>query len=307
MVPPKEALEGGRGGNMGVRVAAIQTIPVSGNPEETLHKGLALLDQASKQGVQLAVFPELFYPGYELFNTAKKNPEAYDHLVAQFVALAETVPGEAVRHFCDKAREHGMHVVFTMLERGEKEKLYNSSVLIDSDGNIRNVHRKTILTPFFETPELTEGSELSVTETEIGNIGQLICADSSCPESCRILAIKGADIVCLSMGGCRVMVDGRNVMDPIMEHCHASNSRAVDNGLFFIVANLSGREGSVEFFGKSKIVGPLGDVLARGQEGVDREELVIAEIDMRERTLFPLRMISRRRPEIYGDILRPNR
>ncbi|MBW2560231.1 MAG: carbon-nitrogen hydrolase family protein [Deltaproteobacteria bacterium] len=292
---------------MGITVAAIQTIPVSGNPEKTLQKGLALLDQASKQDVQLAVFPELFYPGYELYNTAKKNPKKYDHLMAQFIPLAETVPGNTIQRFCDKAREHEMHVVFTLLERGEHESLHNSSVLIDSDGNIRNVHRKTILTPFFETPEIAAGSEFSVTETAIGNIGQLICADSSCPEGPRILAIKGADILCLSMGGCSIMVDGHNVMDPIMEHCHASNSRAVDNGVFFIVANLSGREGSVEFFGKSKIVSPFGIVLARGQEGVDNEELVIAEIEIDELKSIPLKMIERRRPEIYEDILQPNR
>ncbi|RJP68705.1 MAG: carbon-nitrogen hydrolase family protein [Candidatus Abyssobacteria bacterium SURF_17] len=291
---------------MKMKVAAFQTGPIEGAPEQTVQRALQLLDRAGEQKVKLAVFPESYYPGSHLLKLAKNNPDRYDALFSQFKALAEPVPGPTSSRISDKAREHGMHVVFTMAELGPNGRLYNASVLIDHQGQVLNVHRKTILTPTVETPEFTPGNEFNVTDTSIGNIGQLICADSSCPESSRILAIKGAQIVCLSMGGFRVEVNGRDMMGAVMDLCHASKTRAVDNSIFLIVANLSCRIGAFEYFGKSRIINYLGEVLAMGSEGPDREELVIAEIDVDDLAMLPLRMMSRRRPEIYKEILLPN-
>jgi predicted amidohydrolase len=291
---------------MKMKVAAIQTGPIEGEPERTLERACEWLDQAAAEGVRLAVFPESYYPGSHLLKLGKKNPEKYDEYFARYRALAETIPGATSRRIAEKAREHWMHVVFTMLELGTGGRLHNASVLFDHLGQVLNVHRKTILTPNVETPEFSPGNEFNVTHTTIGNIGQLICADSSCPESSRILAIKGAQILCLSMGGFRVEVNGREVMGSVMDLCHASRTRAVDNSLFLVVANLSCKIGTFEYFGKSRILNYLGEILAMGSEGIHKEELVTAEIDPDELARLPLKLMSRRRPEIYQEILLTN-
>jgi predicted amidohydrolase len=290
-----------------VKVAAIQTAPIPAQPEKTVERALHWLDRAGAEGVKLAVFPEMYYPGYYLFKMAKIQRERYDELMGKFNSLAEPIPGETSRRIGEKAKQHAMHVVFTMLEKDENNNFHNASVLLSSQGELLNIHRKAILTPDVETPEIRPGNQFNVTQTELGNIGQLICADSCGPESSRILAIKGAQIICLSMGGFRVMWKGRDMMGPvIMDLCHASRTRAVDNSLFLIVANLSCQIGGYEYIGKSRVINYLGDILAMGAEGPDKEELVVAEIDVEELAAIPLKMIARRRPEIYGEILQPN-
>jgi predicted amidohydrolase len=279
---------------------------VEGDPEATLQRSLDWLDQAGAQDVRLAVFPELCYPGYNPLVAAKAQPDRYDELIDILRSLAETIPGPATDRLAQKARKYGMHIVFGIMEKPENDTLHNSSVLIDPKGDILHVHRKTILTPGIETPELIPGNELSVTETELGVIGQLICADCSCPETSRILAIKGAQILCLSMGGFRVHWNNRELMDPVMEYSHASRTRAVDNSVFLIMANQTCTASGFEFFGKSRIINFYGDLLAVGSEGVENEEILTAEIDVADLAALPLKLISRRRPEMYQDILLTN-
>ena len=291
---------------MKMNVAAIQSGPVEGDPEKTVQRALDWLDRAAARDVRLAVFPEIYYPGYQPLLAAKAQPAQYGERMAYARSLAEPVPGPVTDRIGTKARQHGMHVVFALLEEGEQGRLHNSSVLIGPRGEILNVHRKTVLTPGIETPELTAGSEFRVTKTEIGAIGQLICADSSCPETSRILAIKGAQILCLCMGGFRIRWKDRELMDLLLDLSHASRTRAVDNSVFLIVANQTCTASGFEFFGKSRIINSYGDLLAMGSEGTDREELLSATIDVDELSELPMKLISRRRPDIYREILLTN-
>ncbi len=292
---------------MRFKAAAVQTGPIEGDPEGTLQRSLDWLDKAGARDVKLAVFPELCYPGYNPLLAAKAQPERYEELIQVLKSLGEPIPGPATDRLSRKAQKFGMHIVFGLMESGEGGKLHNSSVLIGAKGDILSVHRKTILTPGIETPELTPGDELKVTETELGVIGQLICADCSCPETSRILAIKGAQILCLCMGGFRVRWKERELMGPVMEYSHASRTRAVDNSIFLVMANQTCTASGFEFIGKSRIINYYGDLLATGSEGTENEELLVAEIDPDELAELPLKLISRRRPEIYGEILLPNR
>jgi len=294
-----------------VRVAAVQIGPTLDEPSKNVDKALLWLDKAASAGVQLAVFPEFYYPPYSLLlGLSGLTGKVYDQRLNRLRSLAEPISGPTCQRVAEKAKEHGMHVVFTMLEKGQKgDSIYSASVLLNAQGDVMNVHRKTILTPELETPILTAGDAFKVSETELGRIGQLICADSSCPESARVLAIKGAEIICLSVGFFYDVKGGREVKVNYLEACHGSRSRALDNSIFLITSNLAGWLGTFEFFGKSRILGPMGDILAQGGEGADREMLVVADLDLEE--LSPekqivFRMIDRRRPETYGEICKPN-
>ena len=289
----------------------MQIGPIVDEPSKTVDKALKWLDKAATAGVKLAVFPEFYYPDYSLLLGLKGLAgKAYEAQLATLKSLAEPIPGPTSDRVASKAKKHGMHVVFTMLERIEKtDGLYSASVLLSSRGEVLNIHRKTILTQELETPILTPGDAFDVSETELGLIGQLVCADSSCPESARILAVKGADIICLSVGFFYDVRGGREVKVHYLEACHGSRSRALDNSVFLITANLVGWLRSFEFFGRSRILGPMGDILAQGAEGADREMLVVADLDLEEispEKQVVFRMIDRRRPEIYGKICEPN-
>lgn len=291
-----------------VRVAAVQIGSIVNEPAKTMDKALSWLDKAAAAGVRLAVFPEFYYPDYSLLLGLKGlTGKDYKEQLAKLKSLAEPIPGCTSELVAKKAKEHGMYVVFTMLEKVEKSNsLGSASILLSPQGDVLNVHRKTVLTPELETPILTPGDEFNVSETELGSIGQLICADAACPESARILAIKGAEIVCLSAGFFYDAKGGREVKVRYLEECHGSKSRAIDNSIFLVTANLAGWLRSFEFFGKGRIVGPMGDILAQGGEGVDREMLVVADIDLDETSpenQLVFRMIDRRRPEIYGEIV----
>lgn len=294
---------------MKIRAAAIQIGPLPGDPRGSLEKACSWLDRAASRGVKLSVLPEWFYPDPDLLARAKAGERSDAALMAQFRKLVEPIPGPAIERIAAKAREHDMYVAFAMIEKRPDEGLSNSSALISPSGEILGVHRKTVLTPRYETPELIPGDELAVIDTPIGGIGQLICADASCPEAPRILAIKGAAIVCHPMA-IFYLPDrsNRHLGVDIMERSHCSPSRSIDNNLFIVTANLTGVFGGVEFFGRSRIMGPTGETLAQGPEGVGKEELVVADLDLSQRELghLPFRLIDRRRPEIYGAILTPN-
>ncbi|MCY3924298.1 MAG: carbon-nitrogen hydrolase family protein [bacterium] len=290
-----------------LRAAAVQICPVDGDAGATLDKAEQWLARAGEGGVKLAVLPEGYLPGFATIREAKESGDP--QRLAEVFAAFDTVPGAATGRVGDIARRFGMVVAFGMLARAaEGERPTNVSVLIDENGGIANVHRKIHLTPTIEAPDFTPGNSLAVADTAAGCVGNMICADFSLPETTRILAIKGARVICGSLAGFYVPgPDAEQVVLHLFEHSHTSPTRAIDNSVYLVLANMVGRSGDLEFFGKSRIINPEGRILAEGGEGADCEELVIADIDPSiDRGDMPFRLIDRRRPDLYEDILLPN-
>jgi len=103
-------------------------------------------------------------------------------------------------------------------------------------------------------------------------IGMLVCFDHFFPEAARSLALRGAQIIC-------------HPSNLVLEYAHANSvTRAVENRVFWILANRTGSETLGEkrlvFNGRSQIVAPDGRLL--GRAGPDSDELLIAEIDPAE-------------------------
>ena len=265
------------------------------------------LVDAGERGVGLAVLPEGYLPGFAAIREAKASGEPQQ--LAEVLGAFDTVPGAATARVGEIARRYKMVVAFGMLARADEgEKPTNVSVLIDENGDIANVHRKIHLTPTIEAPDFTPGTSLAVAETAAGCIGNMICADFSLPETTRILAIKGARVICGSLAGFYVPgPDAEQVVRHLFLHSHTSPTRAIDNSVYLVLANMVGRSGDLEFFGKSRIISPDGKILAEGDEGAGCEELVVADIDTDvDRGDMPFRLIDRRRPDLYEDILLPN-
>ncbi len=290
-----------------MRVAAVQIGPVSGDVEATLRKAEHWLTRAGREGADLAVIPEGYLPGFAEIRAAKASGDAAR--LAEVFASFDTVPGRATERVAKISRHFGMVVAFGMLANLRPgERPANVSVLIDSDGNIVNVHQKIHLTPTIEAPDFQPGSNIDAANTSKGCIGNMICADFSLPETTRILAIKGAKLICGSLAAFYLDdPDAEQVVLHLYLNSHTSTTRAIDNSVYLVMANMAGRDGDLDFFGRSRIISPQGRVLAEGGEGPQYQELVVADIALGEdQGNLPFRLIDRRRPDLYDDILQPN-
>jgi N-carbamoylputrescine amidase len=131
----------------------------------------------------------------------------------------------------------------------------------------------------------------------------LICYDRWFPEAWRMLALQGAEIVCVPNAS---LGDVSELFVPSMRTCAAQN-------LLYVVATNRAGEEEVEgrkarYYGLSCIVGPRGELLAAAGEA-EPDQLAAASIDLDAIALARSRqtMYRDRRPELYGLLAEPGR
>jgi predicted amidohydrolase len=258
-----------------------QFSPAFGNKEGNLEKVLSAVKDAD---VDLIVLPEFFATGYQFVSKD------------EVAKLSERIPeGDTTELLSEISSQKGFYIVAGLPEK-DGERFFNSAVLTGPDGFI-GVYRKTHL--FFEEKLFFSPGDtgFKVWNTEIGRIGIMICFDWFFPESMRVLALMGADIVA-------------HPANLVMPFCpDAMPVRCLENRAYAITANRIGEEKrkegqSIRFIGQSLIVSPEGKVLIRAME--DEEVLMITEIEpelARDKSLTSLNNIfGDRRPEMYSNI-----
>ena len=200
--------------------------------------------------VELAVFPELYIGGYSY---------------AEAERSARTVDDEellTIRRACADAETAA---VVGFAERTETG-LANSAVVIDRDGSVVAVYRKTQL--FGGERDVFEaGAEHLVLPLLGRRVAPLICFDIEFPEPARALALAGADLFVTSSANMRPFY---------VDHEVASQARAVENRATHLYANAVGSTDEFTFVGGSRAVSPLGDVVDEGSQ--DREELIVVDV-----------------------------
>jgi N-carbamoylputrescine amidase len=280
-----------RGVEAELAIACIQFAPRICEKELNVKRSCELLRDAAERGARLCVLPELASSGY-VFN---RREEAY--------AVSESVPGgEATEAWTAVARERGIYVVAGVAER-EGVCLYNTAVLIGPEGYVgkyRKMHLWHEEKLFFEPGDLG----FPVYKTEVGRVGMAICYDLWFPESLRLMAVQGADLVCVPTNWVPVPGHARGERPMAVYLCMAA---AHCNGLFVAAADRVGRERGQEFLGNSVIVGPSGSLLA-GPASDEREETLIARCNVsdarRSRNWNELNQVLRdRRTDYYSETL----
>lgn len=248
-----------------IRVACIQMEPIVGQKEVNLKRSIELLEAAAAQGAKLVVLPELCNSGYVF----KDRAEAF--------ALSEDVPnGPTTQAWMAVAKKHDLYIVAGICER-EDNLLYNSAAIVGPDGHIgtfRKLHLWNEENLFFEPGN----NGMPVFATPLGRIACNICYDSWFPESFRLAALQGADIVCVptnwvpipgQKAGERAMA---NILIMAAAHC---------NSVFIAAADRIGTERGQPFEGQSLIVSytgwPIGDPASK-----DKEEILYADINLAE-------------------------
>jgi predicted amidohydrolase len=278
-----------------VRVAVVQFEPRVG-VENLKANALAVeqrLTAAADGGAGLIVLPELATTGY-VFETRE---EAYAH--------AEAVPnGPTVESFVRIAAERNVYIVGCVAER-DGVTLYDTAVLVGPEGYIGR-YRKTHL---WNTEKLwfTPGNEgFAVYDTKIGRIGLLVCWDIWFPETARIVAQLGADIICIPTGWVWTPPPLYDASGVCMA-AYLTMTAAHANNVFIATADRTGQERGAGFMGNSLIAGTNGWPIDR-IAGPDEDTIIYADVDLTAARTAPiwnqLNDLHRdRRTDLYDQML----
>jgi predicted amidohydrolase len=261
-----------------MRIAIYQGPGEAGSVTRNLDLLEGRAKEASGRGARLLIGPEMFLSGYNIGSE-------------QAPRLAEPADGPAFAAAAAIARDNDIALLLGYPERGERGAIYNAVRLIDRTGRSRANYRKCHLFGALDRGMFRAGSGLSeVIELDGVRVGLLICYDLEFPESVRLLALAGADLVAVPTA----------LMDPFEAVARILvPARALENQVFLAYANRCGREGDLRYCGQSCVVGPDGADLARAGRG---EELILADLDL-ARLAASRRAnsyLADRRPELYG-------
>lgn len=230
--------------------AGLQVGPVPGpvTPGAVAANVAAALDLARRcvaaTGAALVVAPETVTTG---FAPGLGPAELWD--------LVAPVPGPLTAGAQALAAELGIHLVWPTYEAGpDRGQVYNAAAVIGPGGDVLGTYRKTHLFPA-EQGWVTPGDDVLVVGTALGRIGSVICFDGDFPELVRIEAGLGAEVVVRPSAFLR----SADIWDL------TTRARAYDNHVYVVAPNAVGVDaGGHVYFGNSLIVGPTGEVLARG-------------------------------------------
>ena len=236
--------------------------------------------RAQEKGAQLLVFPECLMTPFE------KTP-------AEFATSAQPVDGAFSQAMGEIARSNKLWMVFTLNERNPLGGApYNTAAIIDSDGILRGSYRKTHLYAAHgldEHEKMSPGDTLfTPIETPFCTLGLGICYDLRFPESARIAALSG----------CEVLLYPAAWVSGPCKTWHWSTllaARAIENELFVAGCCRPDRN----CVGHSQVVNPLGEVIAQAGEG---EQLVVANIELEQmrKAREGMPCLQHRRPSLYG-------
>ena len=169
--------------------------------------------------------------------------------------LVGPIPGPLTEDAQKLAADLGIHLAWPTYEAGaERGVVFNSVAIVGPSGDVLGTYRKTHLFPG-ERRWGTAGDDVLVVPTDLARIGCVVCFDGDFPELVRIEAGLGAQVVLRPSAFLRAA--------DIWEL--TTRARAYDNHVYVVAPNAVGVDpGNSVYFGNSLIVGPTGEVLARG-------------------------------------------
>jgi predicted amidohydrolase len=214
-----------------VRVTAVRWHGQEGATLEDNREALAgLVDQAGSQASDLVLLPE-----YAVHSRSGETG----------FEVSEQVPdGPSCKVFAHKAKEHEVNVCANVIER-DGDLIFNTAVLFDRQGNLVGRYRK--VHPYW--PEevwdgITPGDDLPVFSLDVGTVGIMTCYDSWFPETSRLLALRGAELILFPSAG----------YEPAL-----LPARAIDNRCYVVASSLDS---------PGMIVDTLGHTLAATSDGI---------------------------------------
>ncbi len=270
----------------------IGLVQMSGAPkkEKNIEKAVDYIREAADEGAEIVCLQELFSTQY--FCVVQET---------KYFDFAEPVPGPTTNRLARVAKRDSVAIIAPIFEADTAVQgtFYNTAAIIDKNGKVIGKYRKTHIPqlvgyqekfyfkpgnygyPVFEIPGL--------------KFGLVICYDRHFEEGPRIQALKGAQIVFVP-----TCTGFYPELWELELRAHASF-----NTIFVAGLNRCGvefpKQQPARYFGKSVVVNPKGEIIARAGE---RESVLVADIHLQEvnerRKIAPF--LRDRRPDLYGEI-----
>ncbi len=276
-----------------VTVAAVQC-PLGDDKATNVDRVVGLIRQAASRGATLVVPPELFEGPYF---PREQREELFD--------LAHPVDDHpTIARVSSLARELAVVVPVSFFERAG-QAFYNSLAMIDADGSVLGVYRKSHIPDgpgyqekFYFRPGDTG---FRTWNTRAGAVGAGICWDQWFPEAARAMALLGADVLVYPTAIGSEPYDAS--LDTKDMWQRAMIGHAVSNMVGVVAANRVGCEGELAFYGSSFIADQRGEI--RAEVGRDETGVITSTFDLdtmrRERAGFGF--FRDRRPELYQPLV----
>jgi N-carbamoylputrescine amidase len=267
-------------------------------PAENLKKAERMVRTAAARGANIILLQELFETPYFC---QREDAAVYGW-------ATETERNPAVRRFLKVAKELNVVIPVSFYEKKNNVR-YNSVAVIDADGSLLGVYRKSHIPDgpgyeekFYFSPGDTG---FKVWDTKFGRIGVGICWDQWFPEAARCMALLGAELLLYPTAiGSEPEAPEIDSKDH-WQRCMAGH--AACNLVPVAAANRVGKEtsgpSSIEFYGSSFIAGPTGEILT--QAGRTEETVLTAafDLDAIEAQRAEWGVFRDRRPELYRPLL----
>ena len=273
-----------------VGVAQLGPIARTEPRSDVVKRMIVLLTQAHQKGCKFVVFPELalttFFPRWFI-----EDEEELNSFYEKEMPNADTQP------LFDKAAELGVGFYLGYAELADdelgKSHKFNTSILVNEQGKIASKYRKIHLPGHTENETWRPFQHLEKRYFEPGDtgfgtsdfmggkVGMALCNDRRWPETYRVMALQGAEMIVL----------GYNTpmhYPPVPQHDHLQafhnhvvmQASAYQNGCWIIACAKAGHEEGCDLLGDSCIIAPTGEIVAQAKTLGD--ELIVADCDFEQ-------------------------
>ncbi len=280
-----------------VRVAATQ-MQCTANKEENIANAEKMVREAAAAGAQIILLQELFE---SLYFCQVERPEFFD--------LATPLSANsAVAHFSVIAKELEVVLPISFFEK-QNQACYNSIAVIDADGSVMGVYRKTHIPdgPGYEEKYYFNPGDTGfrVWQTRYARIGIGICWDQWFPETARCLVLQGAEILFYPTAIGSEPINPETDTRDHWRTCMRGHSGA--NMVPVVAANRTGVEtigdSTITFYGSSFITDNKGALVEQMDRTAEGTIGATFDLDQMASERHAWGLFRDRRPAYYGSLL----
>jgi N-carbamoylputrescine amidase len=253
--------------------------------------------KAAWQGAQIICLQELFRTPYFC------QTEDHSHF-----NLAEEIPGPSTQAMSQLASELEVVLIVPLFEKRSTGIYHNTAGVLDADGSIARRYRKMHIPDdpgFYEKFYFTPGDTgFQTITTRFGKIGVLICWDQWFPEAARLTALSGAQILFYPTAIGYQAFDESVAEKQAQAWQTIQKAHSIANGVFTVVVNRVGQENELNFWGKSFVSDPFGEVLAEASAKEPEVLVVDCDLSQIEETRQGWPFLRDRRVDAYQNLTR---
>jgi N-carbamoylputrescine amidase len=276
-----------------VTLAALQ-MQCGWDRELNLASAERLVRAAAARGAQVILLPELFETPYF----------CKDHAYRYLELATSIADNPAVRRLAPLARELGVVLPVSIFERAGNV-CFNTLVMLDASGDTLGIYRKSHIP---ESPGYHEkfyfapgDTGFRVWPTRYGVVGVGVCWDQWFPETARVMALKGAEMLLFPTAIGSEPQDA--TLDSRDHWTRTMQGHAAANILPLVASNRYGREvgetNTISFYGSSFIANHTGELLAVAERDGDAVLSAAVDLEATRRYRSNWGVFRDRRPDLY--------